>query len=284
MSDFAKPIQYEDVVKFFARARNPEKGKPLMSWARIFKVANTEDGYNYEVRMGDVVVGVFTPDNKFTFTMTTQQARNCSITLSQAMHRALPFYWERKGTGRYEVLPTAGFHEWKAQNQEGYWWRFMRQRFDAGKSVEVFNGLQFDLTTYLPVNARPKITDAKVNQEQKLEWLRKLRKFKAAVKVRARMGVLESLMHQVEQERKGINKYQWDMPDWNSDQWQNLLYTSLKDEQCDSDMLKAFIKTASVGYWRGTITVTDVLKAVDSVFTQNSLALRQRFGVFEYDN
>jgi hypothetical protein len=279
MSEIAKPIQYEDVVKFFARARKPEMGKPLMSWARIFKV---ED--NYEVRMAGTVVGVFTPDNKFTFTMTTQQARNCSITLSQAMHRALPFYWERKGTGRYEVLPTAGFHEWKAQNQEGYWWRFMRQRFDAGKSVEVFNGLQFDLTTYLPVNARPKITDAKVNQEQKLEWLRKLRQFKKAVKVRARMGVLESLMHQVEQERKGINKYQWQMPDWSSDQWQNLLYTSLKDEQCDSDMLKAFIKTASVGYWRGTITVTDVLKAVDSVFTQNSLALRQRFGVFEYDN
>jgi hypothetical protein len=46
-------------------------------------------------------------------------------------------------------------------------------------------------------------------------------------------------------------------------------------------MLKAFIKTASIGYWRNMVTIDDVLRAVDSVFTTHSVDLRKRFGVFD---
>lgn len=276
MSDFARPITYEDVVAFFARARNPEKGKPLMSWARVYKVGDT-----YEVRMGYTVICVITPDNKLTFKMTGQQARAVSITLSQALHRALPFYWERKGTGRYEVLPMAEYHAWKKRNPDGYYWRYISSLRDQDLSAEVFDGLEYDLTTNKFTNARPKLKNASVNQDKKLEWLRKLRKLKAAVKVRARMGVLESLMKQVEEERKGINKYQWEQPDWSSDTWQEFLYTSLKTEDCSTDLLKAFIKTASVGYWSKSVNIGDVINAVDSVFRTYSIDLRKRFGVFD---
>lgn len=268
MGQVCASITYQDVVKFFARARNPEKGKPLMTWARIMK---EEDGV-YAVVMGNYRIGIFTPDNRFTFTMTSQQARHCSVTLSQALHRALPFVWKRVATGRYEVTPIADYD----QPKHSYLWHYIQNK----EWYEVYDGLSFDLTTYQPVNARPKITQLVVNQENKLEWLRKLRKFKQAVKIRARMGVLESLMHQVEKERQGINKYEWQSPDWSSDYWLDLLYVAVKNEDCSTDMLKAFIKSASVGYWRGMVTIDDVLKAVDNVFANYSVNLRQRFGVF----
>ena len=268
MADISSSITYQDVVKFFARARNPEKGKPLMSWARVFKV---ED--NYEVRLGGYRIGKFTPDNKFIFTMTAQTARNCSVTLSQALQRALPFVWKRVATGRYEVAHI-GLYD---SDKDGYFYQYMKNL----EWYEVYDGLAFDLTTNQPVNARPKLSQLVVNKDNKLEWLRKLRKFKTAVKVRARMGVLESLMKQVEQERKGINKYEWQAPDWNSDSWLDLLYSAVKDEECSTDMLKAFIKTASIGYWRNMVTIDDVLRAVDNVFTTHSVDLRKRFGVFD---
>jgi hypothetical protein len=278
MSDFAKPITYEDVVAFFGRARNPEKGKPLMSWARIKKVGDT-----YEVHGCGVRICVITPDNKLTFTMTANHARAASITLSQALHRALPFYWERKATGRYELIPMAEYHAWKKRNPDSYYWRYIAGLKDSDQGVEVFDGLEYDLTTNKFTNARPKLKNATVNQANKLEWLRKLRKLKAAVKVRARVGVLESLMRQVEEERKGINKYQWEQPDWSSDTWQDLLYTAVKTEDCSTDLLKAFIKTASVGYWSKSVNINDVINAVDSVFRTYSLDLRRKFGVFEYE-
>ena len=266
MTDVCKTITYEDVVKFFARARNPEKGKPLMTWARI-----TKEGDNYVVTQHGARIGVFTPDNKFTFVMSSQAARTCSVTLSQALHRALPFAWKRVATGRYEVTSTAGY-----DHSDGYFWQFLHNK----EWYELFNGLTFDLTTNKPTNARPKLTELEVNQDNKLVWLRQLRQFKNAIKVRARMGVLESLMQQVEKERQGINRHQWEMPDWSSAMWQDLLYTSIKDSECSTELLKGFIKSVSRGYWRNSVTVNDITKEVDNLCKTYSIDLRKRFGVF----
>jgi len=272
MSDVCKPISYEDVAKFFARARNPAKGKPLMSWARIIK-EDGDGGYNYVVLQHNARIGVFTPDNKFTFTMSSQDARHCSVTLSQALHRALPFAWRRVALGRYEVTPTKKF----TQGSGRYFWEYLRN----AESYEVFNGLTFDLDTYEPTNARPKLTQMAVNQDNKLVWLRQLKSFKTAVKVRARMGVLESLLQQVERERQAINRHQWDMPDWSSAMWQDLLYTSIKDNECSTELLKGFIKSVSRGYWRNSVTVNDIIKEVDNLCKTYSVDLRKRFGVFD---
>lgn len=274
MADICNAITYQDVVKFFARARNPEKGKPLMSWARVYK-----EGENYVVKLGGTSIGVFTPDNKFTFVMTSQTARGVSVTLSQALYRALPFAWQRVATGRYEVASTIGYKEWQ-ERSNGYFWNFL-YKSDAAKWYEVFDGLTFDLTTGEPTNARPRLTEMAVNSDNRLEWLRQLRKFKTAIKVRARMGVLESLMQQVERERQTINRHQWDMPDWSSTAWQDMLYTSIKDNQCSTELLKGLIKSVSRGYWRTTVSVNDVVKEADNLCKMYSIDLRKRFGVFD---
>jgi hypothetical protein len=264
-------LSYEEVAEWFTRARNPDAGRPVMSWARMYKVGDT-----YELRFDTAVVGVFTPDNKFTFKLTSQEARRCSITLSQALQRAIPFLWTRVATGRYTVTCTTGFREYCEDNPDGYRWDY----FKTAPAYDVFDGLQFDLNTYEPTNAKPPLNSTDVIKENKLMWLRSLRKFKMAIKVRARMGVLESLIKKVEAERVGINRHQWEMPDWGSDTWQEVLYTSIRDSECSMELLKGFIKSVSTGYYSSAVSVEEVIEEVDKVCTTYSIDLRRRFGVF----
>lgn len=265
-------LSYQEVAEWFKKARNPENGRPVQSWARMYQV-----GENYELRFGDVIVGIFTPDNKFTFKLTSQQARNCSVTLSQALQRAIPLLWIRKGMGRYVVKPTPQYGELKERDPHMAVarWRY----FSKVEGYEVFDGLCFDLNTYEPTNARPHFTKQEVNKDNKLEWLRALRKFKTAVRVRARMGVLESLIQQVDSERKGTNRYDWEMPDWNTDKWQDVLYTSIKNSECSTELLKGFIKSVRRGHYYQT-NVNEVIDEVDKICTTYSIELRRRFGVF----
>lgn len=265
-------LSYQEVHEWFKKARNPESGRPVQSWARMYQV-----GENYELRLGSTVVGVFSPDNKFTFKMTANEARNCSVTLSQALQRAVPFVWTRKAMGRYTVKPTPQFEKFKESNPDQYAWHYFSQQ----EGYEVFDGLCFDLNTYEPVNARVPLSKQKVNKDNKLEWLRALRKFKLAVKIRARMGVLESLIQQVDTERNGQNRYSWEHPDWNSDKWQDVLYTSIKSSECSTDLLKGFIKSVRRGYYSSTTTVNEVIDEVDRICTTYSIDLRRKFGVYD---
>lgn len=267
-------LSYQDVAEWFKRARNPENGRPVQSWGRMYQV-----GENYELRFGSYTVGVFTPDNKFIFKLTASEARNCSVTLSQALQRAIPFLWYRVGAGRYVVKPTPQWAEFKQANpnHNSYAWQFFKNQ----KGYEVFDGLCFDLNTYMPVNARPDYKDQAVNQDQKLEWLRQLRKFKHAAKVRARMGVVDTLIAQVNKERGGSSRYDWKMPDWNSDEWQNILYTSIKNTDCTTELLKGVIQTVNRGYYHSTPSSSEVLKELDRICTTYSIDLRRKFGVFD---
>lgn len=265
-------LSYQEVAEWYSKARDPEKGRPVQSWARMHKVND-----NYELRYGHHVVGVFLPDNKFTFKLSSQQARQLSITLSQALQRAIPFMWVRKSTGRYVIKPTPQYEVFKESNPDQYVWHY----FSKQEGYELFDGLCFDLNTYEPINAKPSLKDTEVDQENKLEWLRQLRKFKHAVKIRARMGVLESLIQQVDKERTGISRHDWDMPDWNTDAWQGMLYTSIKDSECSTDLLKGIIKSVSRGYYQTQVSVKEVVDEVDKICTTYSLDLRRKFGVYK---
>jgi len=175
----------------------------------------------------------------------------------------------------YSHLTTS--FEYKKSNPDDYAWSY----FSKQHGCEVFDGLCFDLNTYEPVNARVPLTKQAVNKDNKLEWLRALRKFKLAVKIRARMGVLESLIQQVDNERKGQSRYDWVQPDWNSDKWQDVLYTSIKSSECSTDLLKGFITSVRRGYYSSKTTVNEVIDEVDKVCTTYSLDLRRRFGVYD---
>lgn len=120
----------------------------------------------------------------------------------------------------------------------------------------------------------------RIDEDKRREWLRALRRFKYGIKVRAKLGVLQTICEQVAAERKG--KQRWDAPQWEHDRWVTLLYTCIKDNQFPPELLIGFTKTAEVTFLnpRKQPTVEGTIEAVNEVCKQNSRALRQKFGVF----
>jgi len=122
-----------------------------------------------------------------------------------------------------------------------------------------------------------------VNKARRLEWLRALRRFKYGVKVRAKLGVLDTLCKQVAEERLGRSL--WERPDWSHDRWITLLYTSIRDNEFPPELLLGFVRTAEITFTFMTPnaqpTIASVLMAVEGVLTARSVQLRAKFGVFD---
>lgn len=121
----------------------------------------------------------------------------------------------------------------------------------------------------------------KINQANKLVWLRALRKFKLGMRTRAKLGVLDAICKQVADTRKG--QQVWDCPMWEHDRWVTYLYTCMRDEQFPIPLLEQFVKTAEVTFLTSSRqpTVSKVLEAVDIVCRDLSVPLRTKFGVFD---
>jgi hypothetical protein len=120
----------------------------------------------------------------------------------------------------------------------------------------------------------------RIDEDKRREWLRALRRFKYGIKVRAKLGVLQTICEQVAAERKG--KQRWDAPQWQHDRWVTLLYTCIKDNQFPPELLEGFVKTAEVTFLnsRKQPTVIGTVYAVNEVCREQSRALRIKFGVF----
>ena len=120
----------------------------------------------------------------------------------------------------------------------------------------------------------------RIDEEKRREWLRALRRFKYGIKVRAKLGVLQTICEQVAADRKG--KQVWDAPSWEHDRWITFLYTCIRDNQFPPELLEAFVKTAEVTFLnpRKQPTVEGTIDAVNIVCKQQSKRLRQKFGVF----
>jgi hypothetical protein len=262
---------YDQAKRLYGTCRFPDKGKPVKNWCRLHKVDE-----NFELRMDGKTICVFAPDNTLTFTMTSSQAKNYSITLSQALSRAIPIGWERVATGRHRVVHTkrigkhGGEHRWEA-------WRLTMK----AEGIEIFNGIKFNLDTGECLNAKP-TTDAQVVASKRTEWLRALRVFKRGLKVRAKLGVLDAICRDVIQERTQTKtRYDWVQPDWSSDKWIDLLFDSIKNNKHPTELLHGFAQSVQGrAYYHITISKETTLQAADSVCAELSTQLRRKFGVF----
>lgn len=120
----------------------------------------------------------------------------------------------------------------------------------------------------------------RIDEDKRREWLRALRRFKYGIKVRAKLGVLQTICEQVAAQRKG--KQVWDAPSWGHDRWITFLYTCIRDNQFPPELLEAFVKTAEVTFLnpRKQPTVEGTIDAVNELCREHSKALRSKFGVF----
>ena len=165
---------YDQAKRLYGTCHFPDKGKPVKGWCRLHKVDE-----NFELRMDNKTICVFAPDNTLTFTMTSAQAKNYSITLSQALARAIPIGWERVATGRHRVVHTMRIKGNGANRYEA--WRNTMK----AEGIEVFNGIKFNLDTGECMNAKP-TTEAQVIPAKRSDWLRALRVFKRGGTCQAR--------------------------------------------------------------------------------------------------
>jgi len=255
---------YEGVKKYFATCRNPEKGKPLKSWARIFK---RDD--DYIICCDGVDVLKITPDNKLTFLIDGVQGRTIGQTLASSLHRAVPIAWSRVSTNRYRVI-----HLLAAEKTGKSLWQSLKT------APELFEGITFDLTTGECVNARKDLKES-IRPEIRKEWLRKLRVFKRNIKLRAKMGVIDGLIKQMREERDNSGNG-FRRPDWNSPPWFDLLYNSISNEECSTELLRGLIASSGYAAWYMSMpTSNHVVGLSDTLLNQLSIALREKFGVFD---
>lgn len=264
----AKIHSHYDASILFASARKPELGKPVNSWCRLFadgeKIILRNSHYNRDF-------AVIHPNNTLEWVADRKTMRMLSATLTGAIHKLLPIALRRVGTGRYLAHST-----YKLDDKPPY--------YDHGETirtngVKLFEGLKYDLGDNTFINPEPS-SNFGIDEHKRLVWLRSLRAFKKGIKVRAKMGVFEPLCAQVHQERQQTKN--WRAPDWYSDQWTDLLYTSIRDQDFSTELLKGFTQSAHVAYWRNEPPKPSrVLDAVDTVCNDMSYELRTRFGVFK---
>jgi len=270
---------YDDAARHFEKARSKVKGRPLKRWARL-----TQEGNDYIVSCSGTPILKFTPDNKLVFLIDGKVGSRYSTTISQSLHRAVPVMWIRAGTGRYRVkhlkiidkvsndtMPADKANRWS----NVLWMSAWKQMKTA---PELFMGMTFDLNTGECINARKDIKDS-VIPDKRTAWLRKLRMFKRNVKLRARMGVFDSLIKQIIEDRKSSPAK---MPDWTSEPWLDALYNAIRDEECPTELLRGFVASVPYAPWRQSALTTDiVLKVIDDVLKTLSIELRRKFGVFD---
>jgi len=249
---------YEAAQLYMKKARNKAKGRPMKSssW-RLF-----QDGDEYVVTVHGDQLGRFLPDNTFMFTTDGQRAYRTANTLSGTMAANIPFYWKRVGSRKYRVEHRNGMVSPAYVHFAG-----------KNNSPLIYDGLKFDLFTGKCLNYKPDLV-RQVDPEKRKVWLAASRAWKAKLKVAARLGVFDSL---IVAERK--NRTPWiDKPKWGYDEWLDILYKAIKDNDCSTDLLKMFV--ASEVSWACSETSMEIYNSVEKLLTTYSVELRQRFGVF----
>jgi len=267
----ATVTDYKSVKAFFERARFPDKGKPLRSWARIHK-----DGDDYVVKTWNTTLCRFKPNNTVEFTATPEEVWHNSCTLTGSMHRAIPFATLRIAKGRYRLAHVREIDANKTEypDHQGFynWWDWLKK-----EAPEYFQGITFDLATHKCLNRRPDDKLIAIPEKRKV-WLRALREFKKGIKVRAKMNVFEGISDSIEQ---GDNLRF--TPDWSHGDYKELLFTSIRDGEFPQELLTGINRTYRSEYsWNWSRpSPKDIITITDKICNTYSVELRRQFGVFK---
>lgn len=127
---------------------------------------------------------------------------------------------------------------------------------------------------------QPRLVE-RMDVDRQREWRKLVKTWKAGVKVRAKLGVIQALCDAVAEERR-TNHQRWLRPDWSHDAWVDALYVAIVTNQHPSDLLKGFVESAEVTFFntRKEPYPDRVLEAVDKIYKQLSRRMRVKFGVF----
>lgn len=254
---------YEDAAKLFATARNKEKGKPIKSWARLFK-----DGNDYTVCFLSRVLFRITPDNMLVWECTPEELRRCAATVVSSLYRVVPFDIIRVGMGRYRVG-----HLINIMHSTPDW----IDRSLLREQPELFSGLSFSMLTGECNNRQPDLLTT-VNPAARKLWLSTLRQYKRGLKVRQKIGALDAFAAAATAQKQ---QRKYAKPDWSQDSWKDRLFECIRDQKYPEDLLTGVAQSVRVYYYQNEVKPYDILTQFDSLCNQYSIDLRRRFGVFD---
>ena len=261
----SKFSSWKDCYWWFAKAKTPDKGRPIKQGWRMFK---GEDN-SYFITAHSRRVCTFNSDDTVTFDLTDQSHMVIRHTLSSTLGSVVPYLISRVGTGRYvvnhmgvAVTVPAGMNWYRA---------FIKQSYD------LFHGITFDNKSMTCINPRTKATRETENTERKRIWLQTLRRFKRGLAVRAKLGVFTALNAAIKNEQFTT------LPmDTNSDVFVEFLYRCMRDDQYPDELLRSlgFTRYAT---WRPSNTNLDAVAIAlsSSILQTLSFRLRRHFGVWE---
>lgn len=276
---------YLSTAELFAKCRKPEKGKPIRTFMRLFKL---DDGtFVFRMTYDNVDVCTLTPDNVLTFVITKEDARKVANTLAIGMERVVPFRWYRKSTGRWKIVPMPFYYHSSEFDNQHHWtsmWE-THQKYLNSESEEFFCGLQFNMETGIPINPLPDIEETLVLEKRRM-WHNAIRKWKRAVRVRGKIGALDKLIKEEYATKTTHNRVHFDILRFNTDDQLDILYKCIKNNEHPTELLRLFVQGAvrDRGYYyyggSNTCDAKEVLAHMDTILNNHSLDLRKLYGVF----
>jgi hypothetical protein len=272
---------YENALKFVNSARNVSKGKALRSWARAFidnetKVVYVVPKWDFETRLAE-----FHPDNTLHMTVAPQYVARWATTIVGSIHRALPVSFLRVGTQRYRIESNQTMvdvtKEGKQRNNEDYHSYVHSYRHIKTQAPEYFQGMILDLKTNTWTNRKPDRL-SNVDTKVRSEWLSKLKVFKRGIKLRAKMGVFDGLINQV-QAQDGATR-RWERPNPKLETKMKVIADAIRNDEYPVELMKDFVLHAHRNQWHN-LNSTIVVNQIDDYLKQQSINIREAFGVFK---
>lgn len=247
---------YAQVQRFFMKCRNPDKGRQVNACCRVFLLPNAV----YEFKFCNTPIFSISPSDILTFIVGGKDAYHAAVSISATMHRIIPLAWTRKRHKVYQV----GRSDVHWHNRE---W------------VELFNGLQFDLEARKFTNAKPPMLE-RIDKDKNLEWKRAITRFKRGLRVRVKLGAIKAITDSI-MAKESTNTFK--RPDWDSEEWQNLLLDSIVKGEYPIQLLEGFARSnIRISYWgsRKLVCNPEDRSVIDRILDSTSISLRTKFGVF----
>lgn len=256
---------YAQARKLFNNARNKDRGKPVLSFARLM----AGEGEMLRLLVHGCEICLIKPDNTIQFTMNINQAKSNSNSLSMGLYSLLGVHWMRVDTRRYKLLHNAKTKKLSTRSGTQYYdWMDAR-----ANGQEYFQGLTIDLSTGEVVNPRPDRTSMLDSDKRKV-WLNARKKFMRHIETLGKLGVLESMAKS--KDRGNL----WNLRiNWPDGYELATLADYLKAGEYPHALIDKLVGHALyTNYGRTDSNLAHCIKT--NVLDRYSIELREQFGVF----
>ncbi len=304
---------YDDFKSFYRKARNPKRGRRLASsyWIRSTNGQHVSKSYSVLVydpsgfelcRIG--------ADNVLEFVADPADVWRNSQSLVSSMNNWIPIIMYRHKKGLYRAMHSHKYNNvWKVErthelersmrrlaednlpedvdldypDRAKYWqsgWGLYDKILKTAPAY--FKGMKFDMTTLDCIN--PKLEPEWIERpEERKQWRRCLSKFKRRIKAMERVGALEHLKAEVKSNCQGKYYWEWKQPNWQSEEWLDLLYNSMLKSEYPKELMKGIVESRpnSSQYGTSVDEPIDTVANMEKIFKDLSVDLRRKFKVFD---